>query len=269
MKKIFDKKTRPGFGRAAAAFFALWGIFAAWGFSQSAEEIIDASRNRINAKTVFTRSRMELADKKGAVTLRVLEQRSKDGPKGSRTSIEFFEPKNIKGTRFLTMESGSGSNEQWIFQPDLGERSRRIASSEGSKSFMGTDLTYDDIASVDRAANLDTHTLVREETYNGALCYVIESIPKDSKYQYAKMISWIDKQTKVNHKLELYNKKGALVKTFETLELKDVDGYLTPMKTKMSDVSKSTSTTIIVENIVYDDPIGENVFTEAWLVSGK
>jgi hypothetical protein len=34
-------------------------------------------------------------------------------------------------------------------------------------------------------------------------------------------------------------------------------------------VSKGTSTTIIVQNIVYDDPIGENVFTEAWLVSGK
>jgi hypothetical protein len=212
---------------------------------------------------------MELADKKGAITLRVLEQRSKDGPKGSRTVIEFFEPKSVAGTRFLTMENGTGGNDQKIFQPELGDRIRRIAASQGSQSFMGTDLTYDDISSADRDTSLDTHTLLREEPLNGISCYVIESTPKDSKYQYAKMISWIGKDNKVTYKIELYNKKNAVVKTLETLELKDVSGRLTPMKSKMSDVSKGTSTTIIVETIEYDIAINENTFTESWLTSGS
>jgi hypothetical protein len=212
---------------------------------------------------------MELADKKGAITLRVLEQQSKDGPKGDRIVIEFFEPKSIAGTRFLTMENGTGNDDRWIFQPELGDRARRIAASEGTKSFMGTDLTYDDISSATRDVSLDAHKLLREEQLNGKACYVIESTPKDSKYQYAKMILWIDKDSKVNYKIELYNKKGAVVKLFETLELKDVDGRLTPVKTKLSDVSKGTSTTIIVESIVYDKPIDESVFTETWLARGN
>jgi hypothetical protein len=202
-----------------AALFCASALFA-----QDAASVVDASRNRIKADTVFTRSRMELADKKGAITRRVLEQRSKDGPNGSRIVIEFFEPKSIAGTRFLTMENGSGGNDQRIFQPELGERVRRIAASQGSQSFMGTDLTYDDISSADRDVSLDTHTMLREESLNGIPCYVIESIPKDSKYQYAKMISWIGKDNKVTYKIELYNKKNVVVKTLETLELKDVSG---------------------------------------------
>jgi hypothetical protein len=244
-------------------------LFDAQIFAQDAAAIMDASRNRISADTIFSRSRMELADKKGAITQRVLEQRSKDGPKGSRIVIEFFEPKSIAGTRFLTMENGTGTDDRWIFQPDLGDRARRIASSEGSKSFMGTDLNYDDISSVSRDVSLDTHTLLREESYNGKACYVIESTPKDAKYQYTKMIFWIEKGTNISYKIELYGKKGTVAKILETLELQDIGGKLTPTKTKMTDVAKGTSTTIIVERIEYDKPIEENIFTETWLSQGS
>jgi hypothetical protein len=67
----------------------------------------------------------------------------------------------------------------------------------------------------------------------------------------------------------LYDKKKVVVKTLETLELKDISGRLTPVKSKMSDVSKGTSTTIIVETIEYDVPINENIFSEAWLLKGN
>jgi hypothetical protein len=67
----------------------------------------------------------------------------------------------------------------------------------------------------------------------------------------------------------LFDKKKVVVKTLETLELKDISGRLTPVKSKMSDVIKGTSTTIIVETIEYDTPINENVFSEAWLLKGN
>ena len=83
------------------------------------------------------------------------------------------------------------------------------------------------------------------------------------------MIQWIGKADKVTYKLELYNKRGALHKTMEALSLKTVQGYLTPVKSKMTTVTAGTSTTINVEQIKYDEVIPDGVFTQRYLETGK
>lgn len=236
--------------------------------AQDAASVVRESRDRITADTVSTRSRMVLTAKNGSTTERRLDQYSKDGPKGSRIIVVFQSPAAVAGTRFLTMENPGGADDRWIFLPSLG-KVRRIAASEGSGSFVGTDLSYDDISAADRDADLDTHRLLREESLNGAACYVIESVPKDTSYQYSRMVQWIDKTTRVNHKVELYDRRGTPVKTLEILELKDVQGRLSPMLTKMSTLAAGTSTTITVEILKYDDPIPEGVFTTRFLETGR
>jgi negative regulator of sigma E activity len=110
---------------------------------------------------------------------------------------------------------------------------------------------------------------VREEDYRGKPCHVIESIPRDSSYQYSKMLQWIDKATSVNYKIELYDKRGNHVKTMETLELKDVQGRLSPMVTKMTTLADGTFTTITVDRLEYDSAIPESVFTPRYLETGR
>jgi hypothetical protein len=236
--------------------------------AQTAEEIVRASRDRIKADTVSTRSSMVIKARDGSTTERVMDQYSKDGPRGKRTIIQFQRPASVAGTRFLTMENPGSADDRWIFLPSLG-KVRRIAASEGSGSFMGTDFSYDDISSASRGADLDRHTLLREETFKGNACYVIESTPKDSAYQYSKMIQWIDRESKVSWKVELYDKKAVLVKLLEIQELKDVQGRLTPMLTSMTTLGAGTSTAIKVDIVKYDDPIPEGVFTTNYLETGK
>ncbi|MDR2865348.1 MAG: outer membrane lipoprotein-sorting protein [Spirochaetaceae bacterium] len=249
---------------ALAAGIILCGVC----YSQDAASIIDSSRNRLTYTTISTRSQMVISSKSGSTSERLIDQYSKDGPNGNRVVIVFQSPASVAGTRFLTMANKTGPDDSWIYLPAL-DKVRRIASQEGSSSFMGTDLSYDDISSVDRKADKDTHTLLREESLNNAPCYVIQSIPKDSSYQYSKMISWIDKTTKVCGKMELYDKKGSLVKTFEILQLKDVDGRLSPWVSKMTTISAGTSTTINVNILKYDAPVPESVFTTNYLQTGK
>jgi negative regulator of sigma E activity len=134
---------------------------------------------------------------------------------------------------------------------------------------VGTDFSYSDIASVNRSAGLDTHRIVREEELGGKPCHVIESVPRDSSYQYSKMIQWIDKDNLVNYKIELYDKRGTHVKTMEIQEFKDVQGRLSAMVTKMSSLTEGTSTTITVERLEYDSNIPESVFTPRYLETGR
>ncbi|WP_010255983.1 outer membrane lipoprotein-sorting protein [Treponema primitia] len=247
----------------AAAVFAQSGDAAA---------IVDKSRNRISAATISTRSRMVVSAKDGSTSNRIIDQYSKDGSKGEKRVVVEFKhssnPANIINTRFLTIENTGGNDDQWIFLPSLG-KVRRIASSEGSGSFVGTDLSYSDISSANRGPDLDIHRVLREEEYQGKPCYVIESTPKDSSYQYSKMIQWIDKANSVDYKIELYDKRGTHVKTLEILELKDVQGRLSPMVTKMSTLTEGSSTTVNVDRLEYDSAIPESVFTPRYLETGR
>jgi outer membrane lipoprotein-sorting protein len=237
-------------------------------YAQDAESIVRSSRDRIKSDTISTRSRMVIRAKDNSTSERLIDQYSKDGPKGSRTVIVFQRPETVAGTRFLTMENPGSVDDRWIFLPGLG-KVRRLAASEGSGSFMGTDFSYDDISSASRGVSLDTHTLLREENLNGSPCYVIQSVPKDGSYQYSKMILWITKDTNITLKIELYDKRNSPVKTVEMSGLKDVQGRLTVTETKITTIAAGTSTTIFMDIIKYDDPIPESVFTTAYLETGR
>jgi outer membrane lipoprotein-sorting protein len=249
---------------ASALFLAAVGAM-----SQDAESVVRASRNRIESNTTSTRSTMIIKAKDGSETRRVIDQYSKDDAKGNkRTVIVFQDPASVRGTRFLTMENGGKEDDRWIFLPSLG-RVRRIAASEGSGSFVGTDFSYDDISSANRKADLDAHRILREEDLNGRACYVIESVPRDSSYQYSKMIQWIDKETRLNYRVELYDKRGAHVKTLENMDFKDMQGRLTAMLTRMTTLAAGSSTDLKSDIVKYDDPIPETVFTTAYLETGR
>ena len=250
------------------ALFALLVCSALALYAQNAESIVRASRDRIQSDTISTRSRMVIRAKDGTTSDRLIDQYSKDGPKGSRTVIVFQRPESVAGTRFLTMENPGSPDDRWIFLPALG-KVRRMAASEGSGSFMGTDFSYDDISSASRDAGLDTHTLLREETLGGTVCHVIQSVPKDSSYQYSKMIQWIAKDSLITMKIELYDRRGTMVKIAEMSGIKDVQGRLTVTETKISTLAAGTSTTIMMDIVKYDDPIPESVFTTAYLETGR
>ncbi|MDR2247216.1 MAG: outer membrane lipoprotein-sorting protein [Treponema sp.] len=239
-------------------------------FAQDAAAVVRASRDRITANTVSSRSRMVITAKDGSTSERVIDQYSKEGPKGDRTIIVFQRPASVAGTRFLTMENSSGAEDRWIFVPSLG-KVRRIAASDGSGSFMGTDFSYDDISSASRDAGLDSHTHLREEAYNGKACYVIESRPVDSSYQYSRMVQWIDKDTKIVYRIELYDRRNtnSPVKIAEMKEIKEIQGRLTAMVTTMATPAAGTSTAIYMDILKYDDSIPEGVFTTAYLETGR
>jgi outer membrane lipoprotein-sorting protein len=250
---------------AALVFF----VIAAFVNAQDAASIVEQSRNRIKADTVSTRSRMIITAKNGAVTERVMDQYSKKDAQGNaRAVIVFQEPASVRGSRFLTIENSGREKDQWIFLPSLG-KIRRIAASEGSGSFMGSDFSYDDISSADRKTDMDNHKILRTERFNNKDCYVMESSSKDASYQYSKMIQWIDVNSLVIYKIELYDRRGNQAKLLEIPEYREVQGRLAPYQTKMTSLAEGTSTSLIVVNLKYDDPIPEGVFTTRFLETGR
>ena len=228
-----------------------------------------ASRERIKADTVSTRARMVISAKDGSLTERLVDQYTSASGGVTKTVVVFQKPASVAGTRFLTISSPGKAGRPVDIPPFAGQGAPRRGQRGVGQLHGGTDLSYDDMASADRKSDLDSYALLREESLDGKPCWVIEAKPKEGGYQYSRMVGWIEKATNISLKMELYDKKGALVKIMEMSGVKDFQGRLTPTVTKMTSVQAKTSTTITIEIMKYDDPIPAGVFTERFLLTGR
>ena len=154
-------------------------------------------------KPAFSRSQviMSLQDKSGAKEDRQIIEYGKEADGKTYVVMDFKGPANVKDTRFLQITNDNGPDDKFIYLPSL-KSVRRVNSSEGSKSFMGSDATYDDLST--RNVSEDDHQYLREESItveSGKAydCYVIKEVPLDKKgTQYNYRMVWADLQNQLS-----------------------------------------------------------------------
>jgi len=69
--------------------------------------------------------------------------------------------------------------------------------------------------------------------------------------------------------IELFDRRGNQVKLLEILELREVQGRLSAIVTRMTTLAAGTSTSLNVTNLRYDEQIPEGVFTTNYLETGR
>ena len=186
----------------------------------------------------------------------------------------FLSPAAVKDTRFLQKENDGKDDDKWIYLPTL-KSTRRVAASDGTKAFVGTDFSYDDMST--REVSDDTHELLKESEDKGNFkdLYVVKSTPKDPKSsQYSYRISYITKDAWIPTYIEMYDKKGKLLKVNEIKSIKKMPGtndrvYNVPMENVMTNVQNGHSTIMKMVNIVVDKPIPDHNFTTDFLTTGR
>lgn len=130
-----------------------------------------------------------------------------DGDKG--LSI-FDEPADVKGTTVLTFSHRTEDDDQWLYLPAL-KRVKRIASSNKSGAFMGSEFAFEDIGSQEVAKY--AYRYLRDEDYKGALSFVIERYPVSKNSGYKRQVVWIDQAEYRVLKIDFYDRKDSLLKT--------------------------------------------------------
>jgi hypothetical protein len=144
---------------------------------------------------------------------------------------------------------------------------RRISgSSAKQENFMGSDFTYDDMGG--RNVDEDEHQLLKEESWDGTPCWVVESRPLEEDALYSKTISWIRQDALVPVKVEFYDRMGKLLKTLVASDISRESGYWTPRKLEMTHHQRNHRTLILMEHIEYDIAMNESLFTVPSLERG-
>jgi len=161
---------------------------------------------------------MILTNKHGKESKRAIRTKTLEVQGDGDKSLSIFDtPRDVKGTAFLTFSHKKGDDEQWLYLPAL-KRVKRINSRNKSGSFMGSEFAYEDIAS--QEVEKYTYKHLREEEYQGKMCFVGESYPVDKKNSgYTKRVSWVDTDQYRLQKVEFYDRKQSLLKTLT------VEGY--------------------------------------------
>ncbi len=131
---------------------------------------------------------------------------------------------------------------------------------------MGSDFTYDDLG--DRKLNADNHKLLREETINDKLCYVVESKSKEDDYMYSKTITWIDKSNFIGVKKEFYDEDGQLLKILSIKKVEQLSGFYIITNSEMKNVQKNHSTTMTLNDVRINTGISAEQFTERMMMRG-
>jgi outer membrane lipoprotein-sorting protein len=236
--------------------------------AQTGREIMQQAADKDMGDTTHTLVQMDLIDKNGTVSNRVVEMFGKENSEGSAMiMVIFHRPATVKGTRFLSITNEGRADDMWIYLPSL-KRVRRIAASEGGESFMGTDLTYDDMGSKD--VDNDDHTLVGEEDVDGYPCYVVESVPRDpSESEYSRRKTWVSREMLIPIRMELFDKEGALLKVLTVSEIENIQGFWTPKITRMTNVQENHSTVLTMERVIYNENLPDGIFTTRFLQTGR
>ena len=154
---------------------------------------------------------MILRNKQGESSERTLQINTLEVQGDGDKSLTIFDnPRDIKGTAFLSHTHALIPDDQWLYLPAL-KRIKRIASANKSGPFVGSEFAYEDLTS--QEVEKYKYKWLRDESLDGRDTFVNERYPQYENSGYTRQIAWIDKQMYQPLKVEFYDRKNSLLKT--------------------------------------------------------
>jgi hypothetical protein len=196
-----------------------------------AREIMTAVDEREDGDNQTSNMQMVLIDKRGKQRVRELRSFRKDKDPDELSMMFFLSPADVEDTGFLTydFDDADRDDDQWLYLPAL-KKTKRIASSDKSGSFMGSDFSYADMT--DRPLEKYEYQLLKEGELDGHPVWIIQSTPVDDdeidETGYTKSVQFVRKDNYVVIQAKIWVKKGKRNKYMKVEELEQIDGIWVP-----------------------------------------
>ena len=204
--------------------------------AQSAKEIIENADSKLRGKSSYSEISITIVRPKWQKTMTM-----KNWSQGNDYAVSLVtSPAKEKGTVFLKRK-----NEAWNYLPSL-ERTIKLPPSMMTQSFMGTDLTNDDLVKQSSMVVDYTHKIIGSKRVLGLDCWILELMPKEeATVVWGKLIVWIDKKDFMQLKVEFYDEDEELVNLMTGYDIKLFDGKKLPGKIEFVPLEDEGHKTII------------------------
>ena len=226
-------------------------------FSQSGIEIATLLDQKLSPKDLSNKAKMILTNSKGKS--RISEMVSKSLNKNEKQMIWFLEPRDDRGVSFLKVEHENGDGEMRMWLPAF-KKLRRISAKKKGDSFMGSDLTFEDLSN--RHLAYYNYNRLDDEIFDNSECFVLEILPKkEAQSSSSKYVCWVDKKTLNLLKETSYNKRGLLEKE-KRFKYELMGPYYILKQVLVRNKIKKHTTEFIFSDIEYDKGLKNNLFHE-------
>jgi hypothetical protein len=240
----------------------------------TAREIMEKVDARDDGDNMTADTEMILIDKNDYRRVREMKVFSKD--KGRDTlKIQFFmAPADVKDTGFLTYDyyDGARDDDQWLYLPEL-HKTKRIATSDKSSAFMGSDFSYADMTR--RVLDEWKYKLIKEAEVNQHKVWLIEALPVskvvEDRYGYTKSVLFIQQDIFMGVRAVHWLKQGKRIKYQEMKTIKQIDGIwiATEVFIKTTKNKRTEHKTIMNwRNVKFNQKTDEDFFTVRQLEKG-
>jgi outer membrane lipoprotein-sorting protein len=182
-----------------------------------------------------------------------------------RARVRLREPAEMEGTEFLIVAERGKRNQQWAYFPDV-DLVREIAGRSEDDPFLGSDITYADLAG---GAHLDDlrHRLLGEEPVEGELCYLMEGIP-EHRIAYGRLRGYVRKKDFVPVKAEFYDQENELLKEALLSDVRDLEGALLAHRIEVRRPDGQRRTLLTFEEVEVNQNLAPEEFTREALGRG-
>lgn len=234
-------------------------------YAETAEEkgltiAVEADKRDTGFADLTSSMVMELRNRNGDTSTRTIRLKTLEVIGDGDKSISVFDkPADVKGTAFLTYSHAIKPDEQWLYLPAL-KRVKRINSKNKSGPFMGSEFAYEDLAS--QEIEKYTYKYLRDETFNGADCFVLERYPAYQHSGYTRQVTWVNKEKYVSEKTDFYDRKNDLLKTLTNSGYQlYLEKFWRPDVMLMENHQTGKSTLLSWENYKFKNGLSDNDFS--------
>ena len=214
-------------------------------------ELAKVLNDKEQPTTVRSNISMTLTNKRGKSRISEMISISKD--KGDFMLLFFKKPKRDRGVGLLKVENND-NDKLSLYIPNLG-KIRRISSDSQSDSFMGSDLSFEDLMYRD-LDDFKYDIISEDKDY-----FVLESIPLKGDSEYGRHLSWILKESYLVKREESYDKDGQLLKNKTFVHI-DIDEYAMLSQISVINVQTNHKTVLDFNDILINEDIDDDIFQE-------
>jgi len=177
-----------------------------------------------------------------------------------RSFTEYLAPERDKGTKMLKL-----GPDLWTYTPAT-DRTIRISGHMLRQSVSGSDLSYEDMMEDPKLANLYAAVTTGADSLLGRPVWVLDLTAKKPEVAYQSRRLWVDAERHIVLKEGRFSKSGKLLKTSEVKKVERRSGRWVATQAVFRDALKAGSgTEFVIEDIQFDVPIPEGLFTKASL----
>lgn len=229
------------------------------GFSLTGKEILERMDENTSYNTIIYEAEMTIISGNQKRT-KSMEVKAR----GREDAITRFTNKEDRGTKYLKL-----GEDLWIYFPEEND-TVKISGHMLKEGMMGSDVSYED--ALEMSNRYEDYTIERkgDTQFKGRDCYVVELTAKTRDASYYRRRVFVDKETFVGIKEEMYAKSGKKLKTMEVPNPSDTIKTIGPFHIAVTliienELKRNSRTIFHMTSITINAPIDSSLFSKQYL----